>query len=361
MPHRRRRRRPVLRVILVAELVVALVTGLTVTLAYSEVDRGIEEGPGIEHEVDRKQPVHDTSELNILVLGTDRRDCVDCGVDAESGGGGSDTTILLHVADGRESAYGISIPRDTLVDRPECVVGGEPGGEIVPAEQDATWNEALALAGPQCTAAQLEATTGIYVDSYVVLDFGGFKDMVDAIDGVEVCIPEPIADDKAKIYFDAGTQTLDGDLSLDYVRQRSSTPNSDLGRMKRQQAFMASMIGKVLTAGTLTRPDKLYSFARALTGSLQTSPDLASAGKLVQLAESLQHADLRDIRFVTAPTAEFPREDPNWGRLELTEDAEKLWRKVIADEPLGRLGKGAVSGRNPGGSPEDAAENGLCG
>nr|WP_246390117.1 LCP family protein [Nocardioides soli] len=265
-------------------------------------------------------------------------------------------TILLHVADGRRTAYGISIPRDTLVDRPEC----EVDGTTVPAAAGAMWNEALAVGGPTCTVAQVQSVTGIYVDDYIVVDFAGFKDMVDALDGVEVCIPSDIDDPEHNIHLAAGTRKLHGDDALAYVRQRTSTPNADLGRMKRQQAFIASMLNRVMSAETLTRPDKLLRFASALAGSIQTNPEIASVGELVDLASSLRKADLDKIRFVTAPTTDFPTDSPNWGRLQLTPEADELWQKVRDDEPLGSLGRGAISGRNPSGSKEEAAANGLC-
>ncbi|HEU5037436.1 MAG TPA: LCP family protein [Nocardioides sp.] len=362
MPRNRRSTRPrrrltALRVIVVAELVVALVTGATVVFAYEHVDQKIDTGAPIEHIKEREKAPLPTSELNILLMGTDSRSCAGCGIDNQSGEGGSDTTILLHIADGRRSAYGISIPRDTLVDRPACT---STSGQALPAASGATWNQAYALGGAACTARQVEAVTGVFVDSYVTVNFGGFKDMVDAINGVEVCIPRPVDDSVAHIHFDAGTQTLDGDRALQYVRERHSTANSDLGRMKRQQAFIASMINKVMDAGTLTRPDRLYRFATSLADSIETSPDIASAGKLVQLAASLRHADLGHIKFVTAPTSDFPLGDPNWGRLQFTPEAQQLWDKVKADAPLGKLGKGAVSGKDPNGGKDAAAENGLC-
>ena len=202
--------------------------------------------------------------------------------------------------------------------------------------------------------------TGIYVDDYLTVDFGGFKGMVDAIGGVEVCVPQPVDDPVAHIHFDAGVQTLDGVRALQYVRERHSTANSDLGRMKRQQAFIASMIGKVVSSDTLTRPDRLFRFASELAGSLQTSPDLAGAAPLAQLASSLRHADLGHIKFVTAPTTDFPVGDPNWGRLRFTAEAPQLWQKVIDDEPLGSLGRDAISAKHPHGPKEEAAANGLC-
>jgi LCP family protein required for cell wall assembly len=352
----RGRRSRVLLVVLVAEVLVAALTATTVVLAVRHIDGRIEAGEPIHHRAQRPEPALPTSSMNILLMGTDARDCEGCDIDQESGEGGSDTTILLHIADGRRSAYGISIPRDTLVDRPDCHNGGTP----VPGAEQVPWNTAFAVGGPECTVEQLEALTGIYVDDYVTVDFGGFKGMVDAVGGVEVCIPETVDDPVAHIHFDAGTQTLDGDRALQYVRERHSTPNSDLGRMKRQQAFIASMIGRVLSSDTLTRPDRLFRFASELAGSLQASPDLAGAAPLARLASSLRHADLGHIKFVTAPTTDFPVGDPNWGRLRLTEAAPQLWQRVSDDAPLGRLGRGAISARNAHGSKESAAENGLC-
>lgn len=353
----RHQRRTALRVIVVTELVVALVTGATVAFGYNQVNSKIDEGDHIVHQVAAPQEQDlPTSALNILVLGTDTRACDGCGIDGEAGGGGSDLTILLHVAEGRKSAYAISIPRDTLVDRPDCTLDGK----TVPGATDVIWNEALSVGGPACTLAQTEALTGVYINDYIVVDFAGFKDMVDAVGGVEVCIPSDIDDTEHNIHLDAGTQTLRGDDALAYVRQRSSTPNSDLGRMKRQQAFIASMLSTVMSAQTLTRPDKVLGFARALAGSITTNPEIASVGKLGRLGLSLRDANLDKIRFVTAPTTDFPRDSPHWGRLQLTAAADALWEKVDQDQPLGALGKGAISGNNQSGSKDSAASNGLC-
>lgn len=352
----RRQRRSILLVIVVAELVLALLTSMSVVFAYNHVNGKIDQGGSIVHPSARPEPELPTGSFNLLVLGTDTRACDGCGIDSEGGLGGSDMTLLIHVADGRRSAYGISIPRDTLVDRPEC----HQDGKTIPAAADAIWNQALAVGGPTCTVAQVEALTGIYVDDYIVIDFAGFKDMVDAVGGVEICIPEDIDDDEHNIHLDAGTRPLSGDESLAYVRQRSSTPNSDHGRMKRQQAFIAAMLNELMSAQMLTRPDRLLDFANAVAGSITTNPELASVGKLYKLGRSLENANLDKIRFVTAPNVDVPVGDPNWGRVQLTSEADALWQKVIDDEPLGALGKGAISGNNQNGSKEDAAANGLC-
>ena len=353
----RHQRRTALRVIIVTEFVVALLTGATVAFAYNQVNNQIDVGAPIVHPPGvTREPKLPTSELNILVLGTDTRACDGCGIDGEAGGGGSDLTMLLHVAKGRKSAYAISIPRDTLVDRPECTLDGR----TIPAATNVMWNDALAVGGPACTVAQVQELTGVWVDHYIVVDFAGFKDMVNAVDGVEVCIPSDIDDAEHNIHLEAGTRKLYGNEALAYVRQRSSTPNSDLGRMKRQQAFIASMLSTVMSAQTLTRPDKVVGFARALAGSITTDPEIDSVGKLGKLGLSLRDANLDKIRFVTAPTADFPTDSPYWGRLQLTDAAPALWAKVRKDEPLGALGKGAISGKNQSGSKDQAAANGLC-
>ena len=355
----RRHRRTVLRVIVVAELVIALLTGAGVVFAYNHVDSKIETGARIPHAQGVKKPERHlpTSGFNLLVLGVDTRDCAGCGIDKATGLGGSDMTMLLHVEDGRRSAYGISIPRDTLVDRPACT---STNGTPLPAAKDVMWNDAYAVGGPACTALQVESVTGIYVDHYIVVDFGGFKGMVDAVDGVEVCIPQEINDTEHHIFLAAGTRKLYGDEALAYVRQRTSTPNADIGRMRRQQAFIASMLNRATSAQTLTNPKRLLDFANAVAGSITTSPEIASVGKLYELASSLQNANLEKIRFITAPNSEFPVGDPNWGRVQLLPQAEQLWAKVRADEPLGSFGRGAISGRKPSGSREDATANGLC-
>jgi LCP family protein required for cell wall assembly len=194
------------------------------------------------------------------------------------------------------------------------------------------FNAAYSLGGPSCTATQVESLTGIYIDSYVSVDFNGFKDMVDAVHGVTVCIPEDVDDSAHGITFKAGTQELDGQQALNYVRERYVlSSNSDIGRMKRQQAFVASMINKVVSAGTLTKPSRVYSFLKAVTGSVVTDPDLASLSKLANLAYQFRKTNLDNITFITVPIEEYAP-DPN--RLQWQDSAAGLWKVLLNDEPL---------------------------
>jgi LCP family protein required for cell wall assembly len=344
-------RRTVLLVVIATQLVVALVTGLVITLSYNNLDKNFHPGQDIEH-VHKKKHLIGGDPLNILVMGSDSRVGPGNDVDGQTDiGQRSDTTILVHVSADRKTVYGVSLPRDALVTRPDCTT---PDGKAVPGAELQFFNAAYSLAGPACTAKQVDALTGIYIDHYVSLDFNGFKDMVNAVHGVTVCIPEDVDDSAHGITFHAGTQELDGQQALNYVRERYVlSTNSDIGRMKRQQAFIASMINKVVSAGTLTRPTRVYSFLKAATGSITTDPGLSSLSKLVNLALQFRKTDLDNISFVTVPFEEYPP-DPN--RLIWSDSAKGLWKVILNDEALPKKYKEQViSANTPPGTPSGSA------
>src|SRR5262249_2098449 len=158
-----------------------------------------------------------------------------------------------------------------------------------PGQADAMWNAAFSVGGPACTIRQLEQTTGIRVDNYVVVDFSGFKDMVNAVGGVEGCVPYELHSDKGNITIPAGTRTLRDQEALDYIRIRYGVGDgTDLGRIKRQQAFIAALAHKVMEKGTLARVDKLVRFLDAATSSLTT--DIDSVRDLAEIG--LQFKDI---------------------------------------------------------------------
>ena len=142
------------------------------------------------------------------------------------------------------------------------------------------------------------------------------------------------------IYFDAGTQVLRGQQALNYVRERSQlSANADIGRMKRQQAFVASMINKVISANTLTKPYRVYNFVEAATRSITPDPELASLDKLAKLARQFRETDLDDIEFITVP---FMSYEPDPNRLVWAPEADELWERIIADQPLNKKLSGQV-------------------
>lgn len=355
-----------MRVIVIAELVVALVTGLGVSLAFQRLDSNIETLPEIPHMVD--PPAEDDgprTAMNILVMGSDTRAGKGNRIDGQPDDSErSDVTVLLHVSADRQTVYGVSLPRDAMVMRPSCE---GLDGERLPGTGPVIFNDAFAVGGPLCTVRQVEHITGVYVDHTVVIDFHGFRDMVHAVGGVEICVPEPVDDPEHGIHLAAGRYLADADTALDYVRERHVlSVNSDIGRMRRQQAFMASMVARVLSAQTLTSPRRLYGFLDAATSSLSLDRGLASLGGLVDLVSQLGETDADRIKFVTAPIEPYSADQD---RLQLAPAAERLWELVADDKPLGTFGQKASAADDEVGSPDEqsdseaAAErraNGLC-
>ena len=202
------------------------------------------------------------------------------------------------------------------------------------------WNEAFAYGGAACTIRQFESLTDIRINNYIVVDFRGFRNMVDAIDGVEVCVPQDINDQEHGIVIKAGTREISGREALSYVRVRhvEGTDGSDLGRITRQQAFVAAMANKVLSGSVMARPDRLLSFLDAATDSLTT--DIANIGRMARIGYEFKDIGLKRIQFITVPWQYAPS-DPN--RVEWLPEADDLWEKVRNDAPLGKFRDGAIT------------------
>ena len=347
-----KKRHTVGRVLLVTSVVLALVTGLSTLYLYRHYNGNLDVIDVGEQIVDRpvKKKVEGPKEpLNILVMGSDDRDAPGNNIDNLTGGGKrSDTTILLHLSADRKRAYGISIPRDSMVNRPECL---DANLDPIPGGTDVMWNEAFSVGGPACTVHQVEQLTGIPIDHFIVVDFAGFRGMVDAIGGVQVCIPEPGIQDPAHgINIPAGTRKLEGFQALNYVRERYVLGNgSDIGRMKRQQAFIAAMAHQVLSANTLARPDRLLKFLDASTKSLQLDEGLGSLVKIAKLGVEFKNIGLDNIQFITVPWQYAP-DDPN--RIRWLPESKQVWRAMINDKPLApRFLDDAISAEHLPGSP----------
>lgn len=235
--------------------------------------------------------------LNILIMGTDTRTGQGGGFGnpstTASGRGHSDTTILLHVSGDRDSAIALSIPRDTWVTRPACKGGGTTEGKF---------NEAFSLGGPACTIKAVESLTKVRIDHFVVVDFKGFIGVVDALDGVPICLKEAVDDPKAKLKLSKGKHVLDGETALAFARARKTLGDgSDISRIDRQQVFLSSVVRKATEQNVLTDLPTLYNVLDAVTKSLTTDPDLGSVDKLKDLALSMQGLSPSKVKFVTLP------------------------------------------------------------
>jgi LCP family protein required for cell wall assembly len=351
------------KVLLAVSVVLALCTGLGVAYLYRHLGGNLNEldvTTQLENRPDKKDVEGPKEPLNVLVMGSDTREGEGNNIDNLTGlGQRSDTTILLHVSADRQHAYGISIPRDSLVNRPDCKT---KDGETLPGATNAMWNEAFSVGGPACTIQQFEQITNVRIDHFVVVDFAGFENMVDAIDGVKVCIPEDIYDPAHGINIPAGTREVEGREALNYVRARYTLGDgSDIGRISRQQAFIASMVNKVKSAGTLARPDRLIGFLEAATQSLTVDKDLASVGKLADLALQFRETGLDKIQFLTVPW-EYDQREEFRGRVSWLPRANELWRKIAYDEPLSKsLTSGAINAAKPPGTEKGGNGGGSGG
>ncbi|MES4892870.1 LCP family protein [Streptomyces sp. NPDC096012] len=267
---------------------------------------------------------------NILLIGSDTRSGDGNGkYGRDLGTERSDTTILLHLAADRASATAVSLPRDLMVDIPGCHRADGSRSEPV----FSMFNHAFQVGGSACTIRTVEKLTGIRVDHHMVVDFSGFKEMVDAVDGVTVCLKEPIDDKAAKLKLPAGRVTLDGEQALGYVRARKSLGDgSDTERMERQQRFLGAFADKAQSNGVLLNPAKLYPVLNAATSSLTTDPELASLRGLYQLARGLRDIPTEHVQFLTVPRTSYGY-DANRDQL-VEPEAEKLFTRLRADRPV---------------------------
>ncbi len=302
--------------------------------------------------------------VNLLLIGSDTRS----GGNISLGGGfavqgaRSDTTILLHISGDRKHAIGVSIPRDSLVDIPACYANGG----WLPAQTDVMFNSAfsegnLPAGNPICTQNTVEALTGIRIDHTIVVDFSGFAAMSSAVGGVPVCVPtvdSPYLERAYGVTLNPGMQTLSGQAAVEYVRAREGFgDNSDIGRMKRQQAFLSALMKKMLSTGTLENPVALYQLADSATKSLTVDSTLDSVSALVSLGAQLKAVPLSSLEFVTTPW----RYDG--ARVDLVQpDTDVLWSLLRADKTLeGQDASGAtpVTGpQTPGATPSPSASAG---
>ncbi|MFE7975057.1 LCP family protein [Streptomyces shenzhenensis] len=267
---------------------------------------------------------------NILLIGSDRRSGDGNGAyGRDTGTERSDTMILLHLGADRRSATAMSLPRDLMVDVPSCL--RPDGGRSLPTF--AMLNHAFETGGSACAVRTVEKLTDIRIDHFAVIDFSGFKEMVDAVDGVDACLQEPVDDRAAGLKLPAGRVTLDGEQALGYVRARKSLGDgSDTERMERQQQFLGAFVTKMRSDDVLLNPVKLYSLLDAATSALTTDPGMASLRDLYQLMRELRNIPTEHVQFLTVPRESYPY-DTNRDQL-VEPEAGKLFAHLRSDEPV---------------------------
>ncbi|MER5464072.1 LCP family protein [Streptomyces sp. NPDC002668] len=280
---------------------------------------------------DRPENV-DNGSMDILVLGSDSRSGANAEYGVDEGAARSDTAMMVHVYEGHKKASVVSIPRDTLVERPRCA--GEKGSSAsVSGAKRAMFNTAYEVGGPACAVKTVEKMSGIRMDHYVEVDFTGFKKLIDELGGVEITTTKPIDDSKSHLHLKPGTHTLNGEKSLGLVRTRKSVGDgSDLGRIQLQQAFIKAFINQVRNVGVFTNPKKLYDVADTGTKAITPDSELDSVKELMSFAKGLSGLGPQDVHMITMPV-EYDPADPN-RVIPLKTASRQVWTALKQDKPI---------------------------
>ncbi|MFH9615754.1 LCP family protein [Streptomyces pratensis] len=278
----------------------------------------------------RPDDVDDGSQ-DILVLGSDSRSGANSGYGADEGSARADTAMVVHVNEGHTSASVVSVPRDTLVDRPSCK--SDTTGEEVGAEHGTMFNSAYQVGGPACAVKTVESMSGIRMDHYVEVDFTGFTELIDELGGVKITTSRAIDDPDSHLALKPGTHTLSGEQSLGLVRTRHSVGDgSDLGRIQLQQAFVKALMDQAKSVGVFSDPKTLFGLADTATKAVTTDSQLASVKKLTGFANGLKGLGSKNVDMVTLPV-EYDPEDPN-RVLPQKKAGQQVWAALRQDEPI---------------------------
>lgn len=271
------------------------------------------------------RPENETGGLTFLVIGSDSRDEVNKEDEnalsvGSTPGQRSDTIMLVRLNHERDRITVVGIPRDLWVD--------------VPGQGEDKINAAYAYGGPQLTVRTVESVTGVRVDHYVEVDFSGFVDVVDALDGIEVCLPEPIQDPKAHLDMAAGTHEVDGTEALAFARTRA-TARGDLDRIDRQQQVLSAMLDRAMSTDTLSDPTRLTAFLDTSLSAVTVDEGLDTS-TINQLAYQMRDMDLGAVTFTQVPIADMEHWTPR-GDVALLWDepaARDLFADIQADRPI---------------------------
>lgn len=289
--------------------------------------------------------------LNLLVIGSDSReganDVDGAGASGTTSGMRSDTTMLAHISADRTHIEVISIPRDTLVDIPACTL---PDGSTTEPQSDVMFNSAFETgsqggdigSAAACTILTVEELTGAYVDDFVVVDFAGFINVVDALGGVAMYVPEDIDDHLSGLQLEQGCRLLDGTEALGFARVRKTVGDgSDISRIGRQQDLVLAIIQEALSTNLLRNPPRLYQFLDTSTQTLTTGSRIGSVSTLAGLGTSLASVRSDDFTFVTMPFEwAGARVIPSW------DYADLVWESLRTDttvDPIYSGDAGAIT------------------
>lgn len=249
-----KKRHPVRNTFLVLGIVLlAIIVGLVGIPAYawSQVQR-VDETPSGARPGD--QPG-----TTFLLVGSDSREGLSAAERKSLGTGRTagqrtDTIMILYIPAGGKPAL-ISVPRDSYVP--------------IPQHGKNKINAAYAFGGPKLLVETIEQNTGLRMDGYLEIGFGGFVNVIEAVGGIEMCLPKAIKDRDSHLDLPEGCQTLNGIDALGYVRMRKADPRGDLGRVERQRAILAAVAKKAASPSSILNPVRYWRLSNATADSLR--------------------------------------------------------------------------------------------
>jgi LCP family protein required for cell wall assembly len=317
-----------------------------------------------QNSADIKDGAAQLGDENFLMVGSDTREgaAAEDGVGTAGGvpGARADTIMIAHIPKDRKRVVMVSFPRDLEVQIPDCdkydsAASKYPGGKIAPAKNQKL-NKVFQVGGPKCVTRVIQNLTGLSINHFVGIDFNGFKGMVNAVDGVEVCVERPMYDTELKTWIvekPGQNVVLKDDAALNSVRARhvqdsparnaKGDPTSDYGRIKRQQRFLSSLLRKAMSGQVLLDVNKLTNFVGEFTKA--TFGEGIDTDQLMTLGRSLASVSSGKVTFITVPTVGLPNERGN--EVLRVKDNQNLFNAIIKELPL--------PGEQPDGSPQAQA------
>ncbi|MEV0086378.1 LCP family protein [Saccharopolyspora sp. NPDC050642] len=267
----------------------------------------------------------DSSGSNWLLVGSDSREGLDDAQREElsagdAGGQRTDSVMLVHIPGGGGQPALISLPRDSYVE--------------IPGHGKTKLNAAFSFGGPQLLAETVEKATGVHIDHYAEIGFGGFSDLVNAVGGVDICLDKPMDDEMANAHLPAGCQELDGPQALAFVRARYSLKGGDLERAENQRKLLGALVNKATSPTTLINPFRLFPLASSASKTFVVNDSdhlwhLASLG--------LAMGDISGGEGVTtsAPFGRFGK-DSNGGSVIVWDSkaASRMFDAIANDQPI---------------------------
>ena len=288
--------------------------------------------------------------LNILLAGVDVRSGLSKHQErvlhvGHATGHNSDTLMVIHISADRRRVAVISLPRDSWVRIP-----GYGMNKI---------NAAIGLGGPRLMVRTVELATGLTINNFVEVNFLGFVKIINALGGVDICLPYAVNDPYSGLHMSAGRHHVNGVMALRFARDRHSFAKSDLARIADQQQLLSSVLSEAVSSGMLANPVRFSRFLAAATSATTVDQRL----NVTSLAEQMRFIRPSAVSFTTVPLANTNYRAPNGESAVLwnTAAARALFARVKSDRPARHRRHGS-SGRRSGqtsvlrASPKTAAQ-----